>query len=239
MDEQVALCADASAAWHSAWLTALGVPFRRDRDVWQALERPPLIYFGGIALTPSVPAKVLAAMPGNICDPWQKADLAPHGYRIWRREPWFVRPPGPLPDCCPEELDIVRVSTEPEVYEFEAVSVRGFGSEDDAVGPGTYHPPQILDDPSMYMYIGRVGGRAVAAAMGYVTELSVGVFGVTTIASSRRRGYGSALTQRAMLTETGLPSVLAPSEEGEPMYRRLGFERVGGLNIWVRAGPGP
>ena len=89
------------------------------------------------------------------------------------------------------------------------------------------------------MFLGRVDGRPVAAAMGYRTEDVVGVFGVTTVASARGRGYGSALTRAAMSTETGLPSILAPSEEGASMYRRLGFEQVGELSIWVRADPAP
>jgi ribosomal protein S18 acetylase RimI-like enzyme len=89
----------------------------------------------------------------------------------------------------------------------------------------------------MQMFTGRVGGRAVAAAMGYVLDDVVGVFGVATVASARRRGYGSALTRAAMLTETGLPAILAPSHEAEGMYRRLGFEPVGGLTIWTSPSP--
>ena len=42
-----------------------------------------------------------------------------------------------------------------------------------------------------------------------------------------------------MVTETGLPSILAPSTEGEKVYLRLGFEPVGELSIWVTADPGP
>jgi predicted GNAT family acetyltransferase len=91
----------------------------------------------------------------------------------------------------------------------------------------------------MAMFIGRVDGRAVAAAIGYPTEHAVGVFGVTTVASARRRGYGTALTCAAMLPESGLPSILAPSKEGEEMYLRLGYRGVGELSIWVKADPGP
>src|SRR5205823_2098035 len=137
------------------------------------------------------------------------------------------------------ELEILPVRTPDEVVEFEAVSVRGFGSEDDVVEPGTVHPSSVLGDGAMHMFVGRVAGRAVAAAMGYVLEDVVGVFGVATVASARRRGYGAALTRSAMLTETGLPAILAPSEEGASMYRRLGFEPVGALTIWSKAGPAP
>jgi ribosomal protein S18 acetylase RimI-like enzyme len=139
----------------------------------------------------------------------------------------------------PSELEIVQVKTPAEVAEFEAVSVRGFGNEDDAIELGTFHPPAILDDHAMHMFVGRVDGRAVAAAMGYVLDDVVGVFGVTTVASARRRGYGDALTRAALLSDTGLPAVLAPSEEAERMYLRLGFEPVGALTIWSKAGPGP
>jgi predicted GNAT family acetyltransferase len=98
------------------------------------------------------------------------------------------------------------------------------------------HPPEVLADEAMHMFVGRVDGRPVAAAMGYRLDDVVGVFGVTTVASARRRGYGAALTRAALLADTGLPAVLAPSEEAAGMYRRLGFEPVGALTIWSSAG---
>ena len=141
---------------------------------------------------------------------------------------------GSFADETPPELEIVRVSTAAEVEELEAVSVRGFGNESATIEPGTIHPPEILDEPRMVLWLGRVDGKPVGAAMSYRTDEAVGIFGVTTIASMRRRGYGTALTRAAMLVETGLPSVLAPSPEGEGVYRRLGFEPVGELRIWSR-----
>jgi ribosomal protein S18 acetylase RimI-like enzyme len=134
----------------------------------------------------------------------------------------------------PGELELVRVATPDEVAELEAVSVRGFESEAATIEPGAIHPSAILDDPRMVMWLARVEGKAVGAAMSYRTDEAVGIFGVTTIASARRRGYGTALTRAAMLIDTGLPAVLAPSPEGEGVYRRLGFESVGRLRIWSR-----
>ena len=237
MLDPVRLCAEAYAAWHGSWLTALGLRFERGRGSWRALDRPPLIYLAGITLEPGVAAETVAGVPGSVGDVWQDVDLGLHGFRVWRTEPWFYRAPGALPDTAPSELEIVPVKTAEEVIEFEAVSVRGFGSEDDVLEPGTYHPASILGDGAMQMFTGRVAGRPVAAAMGYVLDDVVGVFGVATVASARRRGYGAALTRAAMLTETGLPAILAPSEEGESMYCRLGFEPVGGLTIWTSANP--
>jgi ribosomal protein S18 acetylase RimI-like enzyme len=239
MRDPVRLCAASYAGWHTSWLTALGIPSERTAGTWRALERPPLIYLAGITLDPDVSAEELAEAPGSVGDVWQTLELDRFGFRVWRTEPWFYRPPGPLPDNAPSELDIVRVRTPGEVAELEDVSVRDFGTEADTIEAGTYHPPGILEDDAMQMFIGRVDGRPVGAAMGYLLDDAVGVFGVTTVASARRRGYGSALTRAAMLVETGLPAVLAPSEEGAGMYRRLGFEHVGALTIWAKAGPAP
>lgn len=239
MKGPVALCADAVAGWHASWLRALGLRSERDADAWRALDAPYFIYFAAITLRPAAPAEAVVAAPGSICDAWQALDLAPHGCRIFRQEPWFHRPAGPLADSTPPELEVVSVTTEAEVEELELVSVRGFGNEDATIEPGTMHPAAVLDDPAMALFVGRVGGKPVGASMGYRTDDAVGVFGVTTIASARRRGYGAALTRAAMLTETGLPAVLAPSKQGEGVYRRLGFEPVGTLSIWSKADPAP
>jgi hypothetical protein len=237
MRDPVSLCAHAYAGWHTSWLTALGLRSQRAGGAWRALERPPQIYLAGITLDPSVPSEALANVPGSVGDVWQSLDLTPYGFRVWRTEPWFYRAPGVLPDAGQSDLELVQVSTPQEVEEFEAVSVRGFGSEDDVVEPGTIHPPSVLADDAMHMFTGRVEGRAVAAAMGYRLDDVVGVFGVTTVASARRRGYGTAVTRAAMLTDTGLAAVLAPSNEAANMYRQLGFEPVGALTIWSSAGP--
>jgi ribosomal protein S18 acetylase RimI-like enzyme len=229
----VALCADAVAGWHTAWLDALGLRSEANVEAWRALDAPPQMYFGAITLRPDVqPAAVLDA-PGSVCDTWQTLDLSPWGFRIWREDPWFHRTAEAVRVPTPPELEIVRVSSDDEVAELEAVSVRGFANEEASIAPGAVHPPAILAEPRMVLWLGRVDGEAVGAAMSYRTDHAVGIFGVTTVASARRRGYGAALTSAAMLADAGLPAVLASSRVGEGLYERLGFERVGALSIWT------
>jgi ribosomal protein S18 acetylase RimI-like enzyme len=235
MNFPVRLCAEAVAGWHTAWLTALGLRSDTRPDAWRALDPPPHIYFSAITLRSDATAEAVADTAGAVCDSWQTIDLEQSGFRDWRHEPWFFCvAPEPFGDETPPELEIVRVATPHDVEELEAVSVRGFEKEDATIEPGTIHPPAILDDPRMVLWLGRVEDKPVGAAMSYRTDEAVGVFGVTTIASMRRRGYGTALTRAAMLVDSGLPSVLAPSPEGEGLYRRLGFQRVGELRIWSR-----
>jgi hypothetical protein len=234
MPDPVAICADAMAGWHTSWLTAFGQRSERDAQAWRAVDAPHFIYLAAITLRPDAPAEAVLDAPGGVCDSWQRLDLAKHGYHVFREEPWFYRPAGPLPDSSPAELEVVRVTTPDEVEELELVSVRGFGNEAATIEPGAMHPPAVLDDPAMALFVGRVDGKPVGAAMGYRTDAVIGIFGVTTIASARYRGYGTALTRAAMQTETGLPSVLAPSKEGESVYRRMGFESVGALSMWSK-----
>jgi ribosomal protein S18 acetylase RimI-like enzyme len=228
------LCAHASADWHTAWLEALGLPSETDSNVWRALVPPPQIYFGAITLREDTAEDAVVTSFGPVCDNWQALSLEQDGFHVLRTEPWFLRPPGALPAESPTDLELVRVTTEGEVEEFEAVSVRGFENEDATIAPGTFHPPAILANDRMVMFLGRAQGRAVGAAMGYRTNQAIGVFGVTVVASARKHGYGTALTRAAMLAETDLPAVLAPSPEGARLYERLGFSRVGELSIWTR-----
>ena len=235
MHNPVSLCAEASAGWHSAWLASLGLRSESDADAWRAVDSAPIIYFGGITLRREATAEAVLDAPASICDSWGTLNLEPAGLRVWRREPWLIRAGAPLPPSDnPDELELVRVSTAAEVEELEAVSVRGFGTEESTIDPGTWHPPTILDEPRMVLWLARVDGKPVGAAMSYRTENAVGVFGVNTIASARRRGYGGALTRAAVLAETGLPAVLASSADGKSLYESLGFKVVGELAIWAR-----
>jgi GNAT superfamily N-acetyltransferase len=234
--DPVALCAGAASGWHASWLTALGLRSAADAEAWLALDSPPHIYFSAITLRADTPAEAVSGAGAAVCDSWQSIDLEPYGFRDWRREPWFLRGPSePTGVDPPPELQIMRVATAQGVEELEAVSVRGFENDENAtIEPGVFHPPTILEDPRMVLWLGRVDGKPIGAAMSYRTDDAVGIFGVTTIPSMRRRGYGTALTRAAMLADSGLPSILAPSPEGEQVYRRLGFEHVGELRIWSR-----
>ena len=232
-DDAVALSADVAAAWHGAWLTALGVPWERTDRVWRALAPAHFIYWTAIALTPAADADDLRESSGTVCDAWSATDLAPFGFTVWAREPWFVRPPAPLPAASPPaELEIVRVSTPAEVEEFERASVHGFSGEARSYDGGSMHPATILEDDAMTMLTGRVDGEAVAVAMSYRTAAGVGIYGVTTLAPARGHGYASALTRA--LIDPEAPATLSPSPMAERMYRRLGFETVGTLTMWQR-----
>lgn len=234
--EPVAICAETTAGWHASWLRALGLRSERRDGVWRALDPPPFIYWTAITLTPDPPSRAVLDVYGALCDSWSSFDLEPLGFEEGSHEPWFVRHAGDaLSEEAPAELEVVRVSTVAEVAEFEQVSLRGFGVDGPSIEAGSIHPGSILADARITMLTGRVGGNAIAAAMSYRGADVVGIYGVTTIASARGRGYATALTRA--LIDPAVHTVLSPSPEAERLYRRLGFEQVGELRVWHRVRP--
>src|SRR5262249_58228704 len=90
--EPVAVCAETTAAWHAAWLTALGLRFERRGRIWHALDTPPVIYWSAITLATTVSSEDVADVHGSLCDSWSTLDLTPLGFRERLREPGSVAP---------------------------------------------------------------------------------------------------------------------------------------------------
>ena len=62
----------------------------------------------------------------------------------------------------------------------------------------------------------------------------VNVVTVATIPSGRRKGGALAVTQAAARPELGLPSALFSSDEGRPVYERLGYVPIMRGSFWYR-----
>lgn len=95
--------------------------------------------------------------------------------------------------------------------------------------------PAVLRTPGVRCYVGEVGGKAVTTALSVTTDHCVGVFSVATLPEHRRRGYGAAVTARAVCDGFDRGSRwawLTASEPGYPVYRDLGFLTVERLDFW-------
>lgn len=95
----------------------------------------------------------------------------------------------------------------------------------------------ILSVPGIRAYAGRVGGEAVATAVGVTHRGVTGVLAVGTLSAHRRRGYGSAVTARAAADgfAAGARWVwLQADPSAVRVYERLGFRAVDESAIWVR-----
>jgi Acetyltransferase (GNAT) domain len=104
------------------------------------------------------------------------------------------------------------------------VVTEGFGSPP-AVAFGTTCAG-LLDHPDCTVYVGYAGGAPVASGLGWRTGRTIGVYAIATIPAARRNGYAAAMTARVMTDGLGAGcdvAVLQASEQGRPIYERLGF----------------
>jgi N-acetylglutamate synthase len=98
-------------------------------------------------------------------------------------------------------------------------------------------PRPVLAVDGVRTYIGQVGGETVTTALGATHEDHVVIFNVATPPPHRGRGYGAAITARAVadgLAAGARWACLQSSPQGYGIYERLGFAQLENWNCWVR-----
>ena len=89
-----------------------------------------------------------------------------------------------------------------------------------------------LRAPGTRVLLGLVDGEPVSTAVGVDVGDTVGIFGVATRKEHRGKGYGTALTAAAIGTTAKL-AWLQASEDGYPVYQRMGFRDLGDWVVWT------
>jgi ribosomal protein S18 acetylase RimI-like enzyme len=100
--------------------------------------------------------------------------------------------------------------------------------------------PAILAGPGMRCYIGELDGETVTTGLGATANGAVGIFDIATPPRFRRRGYGAAVTARAV--EDGVAAGarwawLQSSDAGFAVYERLGFRTIETWECWITPPP--
>ena len=98
--------------------------------------------------------------------------------------------------------------------------------------------PAVMRVPGHRAYVGTVAGEAVTTAVGSTLGDYVGIFDVGTPERYRGRGYGAAVTARAVLDgyEAGASlAYLQSSAMGLKVYERIGFSTLEVWPTWITA----
>lgn len=164
-------------------------------------------------------------------------DLGPLGF-VEGRSPAMVCDTSPPPRL-PSDLEIMEVKDGPTAAVFSETLTSGFGYDERGLSLSGLITADVLGDDRLRFWLGSVTGRAVAASWTAVSDGYAGVYGVATIPTMRRRGYGEALTRAAMDAAAHLPAALQSSQAGRSLYLKMGFREVAQFEVWrpVQARP--
>lgn len=93
------------------------------------------------------------------------------------------------------------------------------------------------DGAQIQFFAIRRGGRIVATSMMFIDDGLAGLYCVATLPEARGQGLGAHVTAEPLRRAHALGyrvGVLQSSEAGHPVYRRLGFQDVGAVPLFVR-----
>ncbi|GAB3922614.1 hypothetical protein GCM10029976_011520 [Kribbella albertanoniae] len=110
----------------------------------------------------------------------------------------------------------------------------------DAAAVAHFASPGALLSRDAVAFVVRFAGQPVACAMTVLSGGSAGVYWVATRADARRRGFGELATRAAVRAgfEYGARVVtLQSTEQGVPLYRKLGFAPFTTYPRYVVPGP--
>lgn len=237
----------AHASWPLAVAAALGRASRRT-DRWSGA----LLGHSGDLTNPVVLTQPVAQSdagtlvdeigdlipPGTtyfVLNPWLDPDLTPYGLARLGHPPLMVRFPAQHPASAPHGVRVAEVLDGPTLALAERVLIEGYpmpGSR-----PGDVLQPGLLDG-STRVWLGYVDGEPAAVAAAHLAPGATLVEYVASLPGARGRGAGAAVTWAATLADPGTPAVLVASDDGRPVYERMGYVALERWTAWLRPGSG-
>ena len=166
---------------------------------------------------------------------WPTGDLQPHGWSLMGHPPVHLLPQGVAARPAPPALRIERVNSPALLQVWEQTVSRGYPLEGLEDAPaGALASPALLADPHYAAWVGFADERPVAAASAWSAHGVVNVTLVATLPEERRKGYGEALTWVASRLDPALPAMLLSSDDGRPVYERMGYLPLQRMTLWYR-----
>lgn len=173
-----------------------------------------------------------------LVSPWPTPDLSGHGLELVGHPPFMARlGPPPRAPAPPPALRVHEVTAASNLEDFDRVLVEGYPMPP----AGAIVDPRLLGG-QVRLWTGYEeqpggGARPVAVSGANVAHGVVEVEWVAVLPEARGRGYGRAITEVAASCAPGLPAVLLASDDGRPVYERMGFVALQRFTLWWRPAP--
>ena len=99
--------------------------------------------------------------------------------------------------------------------------------------PGDFYRTDVVAGPTR-VFVGYDDGVPVATSAAHSAAGVTVVENVAVLASARGKGAGAAVTWAATTSWPGQGAVLIASDDGQPVYERLGYLRIVRWTCWLR-----
>jgi GNAT superfamily N-acetyltransferase len=163
--------------------------------------------------------------------PWPIPDLSDRGFELSGHPPFMLRPAGGTARAAPDRLRIEEARDEAGLAAFDRAAILGFPLTELGDGP-TFGPGALAVD-NFRIFVGFDGDEPVSTAAVHLSPRIQHVEFVATRPEWRGHGYGEALTWRATLADPAVPAALIASDDGRPVYERMGYLPVTRFTMWI------
>jgi hypothetical protein len=158
----------------------------------------------------------------------------PRGYQLGGHPPFMIRAAGGVAPPVPSSLRIELVADPQRMRDFERTMIGGYPvPELEGSPPGTGFPAGLLDLPWARFWVGYEDDRPVATSGALVHHGLNHIEWISALPEVRGRGYGAAMTWAATLADPSLPAALIASDDGRPVYERMGYLPVVRCTFWM------
>jgi GNAT superfamily N-acetyltransferase len=239
-------CVLALAAATADPAMAMGARHRRDDDVVMTdLGRPAGYWNAATVLRPLGAqgwADLLERIQRFVADgdqprrfdlwsPFPTPDLRAAGWNLSGHVPLMWRPPGFAEQAEVPGLTLTPVRSVDDLRVWARVATRSFPLDGD---PSAIGSTPLLGLPGEHLVVASIDGEPVGAAAGLITHRTNVVQLVGVDAEARGRGIGGALTSAVGSLRPDLPAALLASDDGRPVYERLGYLPLVRWPMWIR-----
>jgi hypothetical protein len=182
-----------------------------------------------------------AHVPYLLVSAWPVPQLRQHGLALLGHPPLMVRLPGTAPSVAAGGPGAPSVQVRPvrdaqELALAERVLVEGYPMPDlEPLGVGDLLGPSILQGTTR-VWLAWLDDRPVAVSAAHQSAGVTLVEYVATLPDARGRGAGTAVTWAATSAAPDQPTVLLASDDGRPVYERMGYRAIERWSAWLRPG---
>jgi GNAT superfamily N-acetyltransferase len=242
-DSVVRGCVLVHASWAVTQARSLGRPWR-DEPEWaaghagergafsnQAVVKQPLLDLARVIA--EVDELFPRSVPYLLVSPWPTGDLRALGLGLVGHPPLMYRPWRPQTESS-SDLDLRWVATEPDLADAERVLVDGYPMPElQPFAPGCLYAPALCDG-STRIVVAYDRDLPVATAAAHSAHGITLIENVAVDPGARGKGAGAAVTEAATTAFADQPAALLASDDGQPVYERLGYLRIERWTVWLR-----